>query len=227
MGIWSDQVVPRATDLLLGTDEVRRLRGEAVAGLDGNVVEIGFGSGLNLPLYPPAVRKVLVVEPAAVARRLAAERIRSAAAPVEIVGTDAQELALETSSVDGALSTFTLCTIPDPARALRELLRVLKPGGRLHFLEHGLSPVAAIARWQRRLTPLQQRMAAGCHLDRPIGELVGEVGFSLQELRNDELGGPRPLRPFGYLYLGVATKPHLEPPLKPVTGSPERAEADR
>ncbi len=207
MGIWRDRVVPRAADFALDNREIRRFREEVVAGTSGEVVEVGFGSGLNLALYPPAVTKVLAVEPSAVATRLAAKRIGSARVPVEVVGLDAQQLPLETASADAAVSTFTLCTIPDPRRALEELLRVLRPGGTFHFLEHGLSPVPAVARWQRRLNPLQRRLAAGCHLDRQIDRIVEEAGFVLDEVRNDEMTGPLPLRPFGYLYIGTATKP--------------------
>lgn len=207
MGFWRSEVVPRATDVLLGSGEVRRLREEVLDGLVGDVVEVGFGSGLNAALYPADVRKVVAVEPSAVATRLARKRIGAAKVPVEVVGLDAQELSLDNSSVDAAVSTFTLCTIPDPARALAELLRVLRPGGTFHFLEHGLSPDPALARWQRRLDPLQQRLAAGCHLDRPIDRLVEGAGFLLPELRHDEMHGPRALRPFGYLFIGVAVKP--------------------
>ena len=211
MGIWRDEVVPRATDLLLDTAEIRRLREETVGGLRGDVVEIGFGSGLNLAFYPPAVHKVLAVEPSAVAARLAAQRIASAPVPVEVVGDDAQALPVESSSLDAAVSSFTLCTIPDPRAALEELLRVLRPGGTFHFLEHGLSPSTSVARWQHRLDPLQRRLAAGCHLDRPIDRLLEDAGFLLGDLRNFELPGPRALRPFGYLYIGTATKPGCGP----------------
>lgn len=206
-GVWADQVIPRATDRLLGTNGLRHLRKEAVAGSHGDVVEVGFGSGLNLEHYPPEVRRVLAVEPSAVAVRLAAARISTTGVPVEVVGLDAQDLPIESSSVDVAVSTFTLCSVPDPGRALDELARVLRPGGTLHFLEHGRSPSPAVAAWQRRLTPLQRRLAAGCHLDRPIDRLVQEAGFALGELKNQELSPIPPLRPFGYLYMGVATKP--------------------
>jgi ubiquinone/menaquinone biosynthesis C-methylase UbiE len=207
MGIWRDQVVPRVTDLLLDTGEIRRLRRETIAGVRGNVVEIGFGSGLNLPFYSPAVDKVLAIEPSGVAARLAAGRIASAPVPVEVVGLDAQVLPFAGASLDAAVSTFTLCTVPDPRAALHELLRVLRPGGAFHFLEHGRSPSASVARWQHRLDPLQQRLAAGCHLDRPIDRLLEEAGFLPIELRNLQLPGPRAMRPFGYLYLGTAIKP--------------------
>ena len=212
MGIWSDEVVPRAADLLLDTAEIRHLRKETVGALRGDVLEIGFGSGLNLAFYRPEVRRVLAVEPSTVAARLAARRIASARVPVEIVGSDAQVLGVESSSVDAAVSTFTLCTIPDPSAALQELLRVLRPGGTLRFLEHGLARSASVARWQRRLNPLQRHVAAGCQLDRPIDRLVEEAGFSLGDLRNLWLPGPRVLRPFGYLYLGSATKPATTTP---------------
>lgn len=203
-GRWSAEVVPRATHLLLGGEWLARLRRETLAGLRGSVVEIGFGSGLNLGCYPPEVDVVLAVEPSSVATRLAASRIRAANLRVEHVGGDAQRLPIATASVDAAVSTFTLCTVPDPRRALDELRRVLRPGGSLRFLEHGLSPRDAVARWQRRLTPVQRRLAAGCHLDRPIDQLVEEAGFVLDERRRDDLGGPALLRPFGHLYLGAA-----------------------
>ena len=207
MGIWREQVVPRATDKVLDTGEVRRLRTEAVAGLAGEVVEIGFGSGLNVRCYPPGVSRVLAVEPSQVARRLAAGRVGRSGVPVEFVGLDAQGLRLGSASADSALSTFTLCTVPDPGRALDELMRVLRPGGTFHFLEHGLSPVAGVARWQRRLDPVQSRIAAGCHLDRDVEGLVRDAGFVVDRIRNEEMRGPRVLRPLAYLYLGVATKP--------------------
>lgn len=206
MGMWSAEVVPRVTHLVLGTPAVRRLREEVLAGLHGDVVEVGFGSGPNAPLYPPAVRRVLALEPSGVATRLAAKRMAAAEVPIELVGLDAQRLPMDSASMDAAVSTFTLCTIPDVEQALAELARVVKPGGTIHFLEHGRSPDANVARWQRRLDPLQQRLAAGCHLDRPIDRLVQEAGFKISTMRNDELPGPRVLRPFGYLFLGVATR---------------------
>jgi ubiquinone/menaquinone biosynthesis C-methylase UbiE len=205
--IWAEHLLPRLTDLALGSTEVQRHRERAVAGLSGAVVEIGFGSGLNVALYPPGVRTVFAVEPSAVARRLAAPRIEASPASVSFVGLDGQELALPDGSVDMALSTFTLCTIPEPSRALRELHRVLRPGGEFHFLEHGLAPDPGVARWQHRLNGIQQRVAGGCHLDRRIDTLVADAGFSIREVRTQQLRGPRLSRPWGHLYCGVAVTP--------------------
>jgi SAM-dependent methyltransferase len=207
MAVWREQVVPRLTDVLLRTEEVRGHRREVVTGLRGVVVEIGFGSGLNVPLYPAEVEMVYAIEPSEVGRKLAAKRVEASPVPIRFVGLDGQDLPLAGESVDAALSTFTLCTIPDVTRALGELRRVLRPGGRFHFLEHGLCPEPATARWQHRLNGLQQRLAAGCNLDRPIDRLVREAGFQIQELRNAWFLGPPPSKPWGYLYEGAAIKP--------------------
>lgn len=211
MGLWREQVVPRLADLMLRTKEVRGHRQRVVTGLRGEVVEIGFGSGLNVPLYPAEVETVYAVDPSAVGRKLSAKRVAASPVPIEFVGLDGQELPLGDESVDAALSTFTLCTIPDVARALREIYRVLRPGGRFHFLEHGLAPEPGTARWQHRLNGVQQRLAAGCNLDRPMDRLVTGAGFELEQLHNDWLKGPRPSKPWGYLYEGLATKPVAGP----------------
>jgi ubiquinone/menaquinone biosynthesis C-methylase UbiE len=207
MAVWREHVVPRFTDVMLGTNEVRGHRQEVITGLRGEVVEIGFGSGLNVPLYPADVEMVYAIEPSEVGRKLAAKRVAASRVPIRFVGLDGQDLPLDGESVDAALSTFTLCTIPDVTRALDELRRVLRPGGRFHFLEHGLCPEPATARWQHRLNGLQQRFAGGCNLDRPIDQLVREAGFQIQELRNAWFRGPPPSKPWGYLYEGAAIKP--------------------
>jgi ubiquinone/menaquinone biosynthesis C-methylase UbiE len=207
VGLWENQVLPRVINVMLGTKEVRRYREEAVAGLHGSVVEIGFGSGLNVPYYPVEVVTVCAVDPSSVGRKLAAKRVNALSIPVEYVGLDGQELPLGDESVDAALSTFTLCTIPDVGRALSELYRVLRPGGRIHFLEHGLSSDPAVANKQHRFNRFQQRFAGGCHLDRPIDSLVVEAGFEVSALKNNWLSGPKALKPWSYLYNGVAAKP--------------------
>jgi SAM-dependent methyltransferase len=206
MAIWRDHVVPRLTDVMLGNEEVRRYRRRAVDGLHGTVLEIGFGSGLNVPVYLPQVERVLAVDPSEVGRRLASERIAASPVPIEFVGLDGQDLPLPDASVDAALSTFTLCTVPDAGRALAEVRRVLRPGGRFHFVEHGLSPDPGIERWQHRCNGLQQRLAGGCHLDRPIDRLVRDAGFEVVALDTGYLAGPKALHPWGYLYEGVAAR---------------------
>jgi ubiquinone/menaquinone biosynthesis C-methylase UbiE len=190
---------------------VARLRRRAVGELAGDLVEIGFGSGLNIPLYPPAVRSVRAVEPSTLARKLATKRAAESDVRIEYVGLDGEELPLGDETVDGALTTFTLCTVPHPDRALRELFRVVKPGGSVGFLEHGRSPDPRVARWQVRLNPLQRKLFAGCQLDRQVDQLLVDAGFELTRLDNDQMPGPAFLKPFGFLYLGVATKPAPEP----------------
>jgi len=161
-------------------------------GLTGRVVEIGFGSGLNVDLYPQEVEEILAVEPAAVARRLSQRRVARSAVPVNHVGLDGQVIPLDDGSCDSALSTFTLCTIPDVGEALAELHRVMRPGARLHFLEHGLAPDPKVASWQRRLEPMQRRLAGGCHLTREPVTLIGEAGFTMEHVEQRYAKGPRP-----------------------------------
>lgn len=204
MGLWSEYVVPRVVHRTCGLPEIHDLRARLCAGLSGDVVELGFGSGLNARHYPSAVTRVRAVEPSDLAWRLAQDEVRRTDAEVVRAGRDAQVLDLPDASVDHVVSTFTLCTIPDVDAALGEVLRVLRPGGRLHFLEHGLAQDASVVRWQHRLTPLQRRLAAGCHLDRPIDALVAGAGLDLVEQERIALPGPRLT---GSGYLGRAERP--------------------
>ncbi|MEU9305478.1 class I SAM-dependent methyltransferase [Streptomyces sp. NPDC048269] len=184
MGFYADQVLPRILDLVCGLKTARPLRRRVCVGLTGDVVEIGFGTGHNVPFYPQAVSSVAAVEPSDVGWRLAAGRVRAARVPVRRAGLDGQSLPFEDDTFDTALSTWTLCTIPDADVALRELRRVLKPGGTLHFLEHGLAPAEDenVRRWQRRLEPVQKRVFGGCHLTRPVVDMLTGAGFRIKEI---------------------------------------------
>jgi ubiquinone/menaquinone biosynthesis C-methylase UbiE len=182
MGIYGEHVLPRIINVVGGMKAVEPLRDRVCTDLKGDVVEIGFGSGHNIPFYPDRVARVAAVEPANVGWKLAEDRLRATRIPVERSGLDGQALPFADDSYDCALSTWTLCTIPDVAAALREVRRVLKPGGTLHFVEHGLAPDEPVRRWQRRLEPIQKRAFGGCHLTRPIVELLKNAGFDIAEL---------------------------------------------
>ncbi|MFF2503304.1 class I SAM-dependent methyltransferase [Streptomyces sp. NPDC058067] len=207
MGFYAEQVLPRIIDVACGVKSAGPLRRRVCEGLRGQVVEIGFGTGHNVPYYPQAVVGVMAIDPSDVAWRLAAERIGATNIPVRRAGPDGQSLPFDDDSFDTALSTWTLCTIPDAGAALRELHRVLRPGGTLHFLEHGLAPEEDedVRRWQRRLEPVNKRVLGGCHLTRRIPDLVIDAGFTITALDVFyEKGAPRPL---GADSLGVALVP--------------------
>lgn len=192
MGIYRERILPHLVDKACGSAELARWRGRVTEGLAGTIVEIGFGSGLNVPVYPAEVTEVFAVEPALVARQMAEKRVAASHARIVHVGLDGQSLPLDDQSCDGALSTFTLCTIPDPAAALAELRRVLRPGGRFHFLEHGLAPDVGVATWQRRIEPVQRRLADGCHLTRDPVALVADAGFTVERHESRYAAGPKP-----------------------------------
>jgi ubiquinone/menaquinone biosynthesis C-methylase UbiE len=202
MGIYGDHVLPRIINVACGMEVSKPLRERVCAGLTGDVVEIGFGSGLNVPFYPDSVTRVRAVEPADIGWKLAAKRLEASAVPVERAGLDGQSLPFDDDSFDCAVSTWTMCTIPDVDAALAEVRRVLRPGGTLHFVEHGLSPDASVARWQHRMEPMQKRLFGGCHLTREIADLVQGAGFTIKEI--DEFYEEGAPKLFGWDTLGVA-----------------------
>ena len=208
MGLYQSRVVPRLVDWTCGTKGLAKWRTRACAGLSGTVLEVGFGSGHNVPYYPATVERVLAVDPATRSRALARQRVAQSPIPIEYVGLDGQALALDDDSCDAALVTFTLCTIPDPSRALAEIARVLRPGAELHFLEHGRAPDAKVARWQERIDPWERRLADGCHLTREPLNLITDAGFELVSSKERYARGPKP---WSYFTIGVARTPPERP----------------
>lgn len=204
MGIYQEELLPRFQDLVMRRKATRAVRDRVCAGLHGEVVEIGFGTGLNTPFYPDQVTKVLAVEPSKVCMRLAQPRIARTAVPVDLAGLTGEHLDLPTEGFDTVLSTWTLCTIPDLAQALSEIRRVLRPDGSFHFVEHGHAPDERVAVWQRRIEPLNKRLAGGCHLTRRIADSIEQAGFTVTQLDTYYFKGEPKV--FGYTFEGRAAK---------------------
>jgi ubiquinone/menaquinone biosynthesis C-methylase UbiE len=210
---WYDRVVlPVLIDLACGSAHMRRLREEIVPQARGDVLEVGIGTGRNLPFYDRArVRSIVGVEPSLRMHRMALRRARDAGLEVSLVGLSAERLPLADARFDSVVCTFTLCSIPDPVPALREMRRVLAPGGRLLSAEHGRAPDAGVAAWQSRLTPWWRRVAGGCCLDRDMPALLRSAGFRA-ELHQRYLPGPRVS---GYHYWGEAVADEADAPARP------------
>lgn len=195
-------ILPFMTDRGCGNRHVRRQRERVVPRASGRVLEVGIGTGLNLEHYDKAkVRKIIALDPALAMHRLARQRIARSGLEVELIGVSAEVIPLQDESVDSVLVTYSLCTMTEPLAALREMRRVLAPGGRLIFCEHGRSPDERVRRWQDRLTPVWRRMAGGCHLNRDIPALLRAAGFRYLDLETGYLPGPRIMT---YNYWGEA-----------------------
>lgn len=196
-------LLPYLIDWACGIKPVRRQRRKVVPQARGRVLEIGIGTGLNLPHYNRArVESITGLDPGLEMHRLAKKRVIKSGLRVELVGLSAEKIPFDDASFDTVVVTYSLCTIPDPVAALREMRRVLKRDGRLIFCEHGVAPDASVRRWQDRLTPMWSKLAGGCHLNRDIPALLREAGFVCKDLETLYLPGPRPLT---YNYWGTAT----------------------
>ena len=202
MGFYAQYVLPRLIDLSMRNKEAARLRAEWIPHARGEVLEIGIGSGLNLPFYSPEVQRVYGVDPSVELQRMARKRVAARRLPVEFLSQSAAEpLPLPNESVDTVVVTWTICSIPNVDQALQQMKRVLRPSGRLIFLEHGRSPDPSVVAWQDRLTPLWKTFTGGCHLNRKVDELITAAGFQIAELKTCYLSGPRPM---SYIYQGFA-----------------------
>lgn len=203
MGIYSRLIFPRLLELSMASESMTAYRQALLKEVWGEVLEIGFGTGLNLPHYPEAVTSLTTLDPNQGMEAIAQKRIDASPIPVETKLIGGENLPMPNASFDNVVCTWTLCSIPDAPKALSEAYRVLKPGGKFFFIEHGLSNEPKIQTWQNRLTPIQRVIADGCHLNRKIDELVGAV---FDELTVEEFYAPDLPKVGGYFYRGIATK---------------------
>lgn len=201
MNVYDRWVFPPLLDLAMRQSQLEKYRREVVAAASGRVLEIGVGSGLNFPFYGEQVEIVIGIDPSPRLLAMASRRAEGARVRAELIQASATAIPLADNTIDTIVMTWTLCSIPDPPTALREMRRVLKPGGRLMFVEHGLSPEPRVESWQHRLSPIWRKVAGGCHLDRKVDDLVRAAGFDLTELRNEYADGPRIMT---YMYAGSA-----------------------
>ena len=200
MGFYQDQIVPLLTNLSMRNKHLAAYRDRVVSAATGRVLEVGIGSGLNLPRYSPHVHQVIGLEPSPKLLNMA-RHIGRQSFPVDLIEGSAEDIPLEDATVDTVVTTWTLCTIPDAGRALSEMRRVLKPGGRLLFVEHGRAPDPNVVWWQDRLTPMWKRLGGGCHLNRAIESLIQSSGFRFERLDTGYMRGPKPMT---FMYEGSA-----------------------
>jgi len=193
MGFYSDVILPRFCDLAMRNKDLLPIRERVIGAAQGRVLEIGVGSGRNLPFYRAPVTEVLALEPAPRLVSMARSASRGTSIPISFLEASAEAIPVEDHSVDTVVTTWTLCSIPRAATALAEMRRVLRPGGRLAFVEHGLAPDDGVRRWQDRLTPVWRCCCGGCHLNRPIRSMIEGVGFRIDKIETSYIPGPRPL----------------------------------
>ena len=202
MGLYAKYLLPRIIDLAMRNEETARLRAAWIPLARGEVLEVGIGSGLNLPFYSSDVHRIYGVDPSVELQRMARGRVVAAPVAVEFLSQSAEEqLPLADASIDTVVTTWTLCSIANAPKALREMKRVLKASGRLLFLEHGRAADPGVVDWQERITPLWQSITGGCHLNRKIDDLITAAGFRITELKTFYVRGPRPMT---YTYQGAA-----------------------
>lgn len=204
MGFYDNHILPKVLDLACGTKPIARQREKVIPQARGEVVEIGIGSGLNLPYYDGAkVSRVTGIDPDAALWKKAAPRAAACSFPVERLGLSGEQLPLPDQCADSVVVTYALCTIPDPVAALQEMGRILRPGGEILFTEHGRAPDPSVAKWQSRIDPVWRRIAGGCHSGRDIPALFGQAGLRLARLEEMYVPGPKVL---SYNYWGAATR---------------------
>jgi ubiquinone/menaquinone biosynthesis C-methylase UbiE len=202
MSFYQDRILPHLINLSMRNSDLVPYRKRIIAAAEGRVLEVGIGSGLNLPLYVSVVREIIGLEPSPKLVAMAKRAARESSSPVTFIEGSAEAIPLERHDIDTVVTTWTLCTIPEAMQALAEMRRVLKPGGQLLFVEHGLAPEQNVRRWQDRVTPLWKRIGGGCHLNRPIRSLIENAGFEITAIENSYL--PKAPRMMGYLYEGRA-----------------------
>lgn len=203
MGLYSNVIFPRILNSFMSTGQFKKQRSKLLSTVSGDILEIGFGTGLNLEFYPDHVRKITAIDPNAGMNAVAQRNIEKSGIEVDAKILGGENLPIEDESFDSVVCTWTLCSIPDAQAALREVRRVLRPGGRFFFVEHGLAPEPRVQKWQQRLTPIQKVIADGCHLNRPIDEMIQGEGFGLSDLETFYM--PKAPKFAGYMFRGVAT----------------------
>lgn len=201
MGFYQDRILPHLIHLSMRQRNLAGYRSRVIPAAEGRVLEIGIGSGLNLPHYTASVEHVIGLDPSPKLLAMAREATRRTSAPVELVESSAEVIPLYNRSIDTVVTTWTLCSIPDAPRALGEMRRVLKSDGRLLFVEHGRAPEPRVRWWQDKLTPAWKRLGGGCHLNRAISDLIESAGFRIERLDTGYMRGPKPMT---FMYEGSA-----------------------